>query len=155
MVKRSLFHPTVHTVRRLFSGTRLRLSAGPSADSNHCVCSWPHANPASQPRQFLLLQHSPRTWRLSLPCSLQISCFPLVLNSTHQSSHCCSHWSLVLVPQRLHLAMCSPGIIAGLLMQFAITSLSKTFVPRSLGFSFVPQRTTLNCPSRNACWCHR
>ena len=26
VVKRSLFHPTVHTVRRLFSGTRLRLS---------------------------------------------------------------------------------------------------------------------------------
>ena len=29
VVKRSLFHPTVHTVRRLFSGTRQRLSAGP------------------------------------------------------------------------------------------------------------------------------
>ena len=28
-MKRSLFHPPVHTVRRLFSGTRLRLSAGP------------------------------------------------------------------------------------------------------------------------------
>ena len=22
-------------------------------------------------------------------------------------------------------------------------------------FLFVPQRTTLNCPSRNACWCHK
>ena len=62
-----------------------------SADSNHCACSWPHAKPASQPRQLLLLQHSPRMWRLSWPCSLQMSCFPLVLNRNKQLSHCCSH----------------------------------------------------------------
>ena len=43
------------------------------------------------------------------------------------------------------------GTIASLLIQLAIASLSRTFVPRSLGFSFVPQRTTLNCSSRNAC----
>ena len=46
-------------------------------------------------------------------------------------------------------------IIASLLILLAIACLSKTFVPRSLGFSFVPHRTTLNCPSRNACWCRK
>ena len=40
--------------------------------------------------------------------------------------------------------------IASLFMHLVIASFSKTFVPRSLGFSFVPQRTTTKCPSRRA-----
>ena len=34
---------------------------------------------------------------------------PTRVESTHQESHCCSHWSLASVPQRLHLARCSRG----------------------------------------------
>ena len=157
-MKRSLFHPTVHTVRRLFSGTQLRLSAGPRLPIPTTVLA--HGRTPNQQRNHDS-SSCPDTRRECANVETEAAVFTSdVVLATRVEQHPSVIALLLALVTRVSAATIAPrkvfaGIIASLLIQLAITSLSKTFVPRSLGFSFVPQRTTLNCPSRNACWCHR
>ena len=143
--------PSVRTDQCLFSGTRLRLSAGPrlpipttvlahgrttNQHHNHDSFSCPNTRHERGDR-ISRVHHS--------SCCVAHSCrtAPIHNHFVARTGHSCqgrNERTSVLV-----------GTIASLLIQLAIASLSRTFVPRSLGFSFVPQRITLNCPSRNAC----
>ena len=101
--------PSVHTAQRLFSGTRLRLSAGPLLPTTTAVLA--HGRTPNQ-------HHDDDS------------------SSCPNTRHECGDRD-----NPVHHSSC----------RVSRSSRTAPIQNRSLGFSFVPQRTTLNCPSRNAC----
>ena len=154
--RRALSHPRpdAHSSRSSDFGC----SSGPPrwaafADSTRCICSWPHAKPASFLRVLLLLQHSSRMWRLirsfppfqSLSPFLSLSPFqslspfrrlkyPLTITSPLALS---GRVSSQVSPRQFHFARVIHSTanrlvtvaIPGLLTRSDLASLSGIFVP--------------------------
>ena len=152
-MKRSLFHPTVHTVcsraldcasglDRVFRFQTLCLLMA-ARQTSIMITTAPPA-----PALAANVETEPAAFTSDVVLPTRVEQHPSVITLLFELVNRVS--AATIAPRKVFA-----GIIASLLIQLVIASLSKTFVPRSLGFSFVPQRTTLNCPSRNACWCHR
>ena len=150
-MKGFLFHPTVHTVRRLFSGTR-------PLDR---VCRFQPLYLLMAARQTsIITTTAPPAPTLATNVETESAVFtPVVVFLTRLEQHSSTITSSLALVTRVSAATIAPRKVFAVSQacSYSLPSplFSRTFVPRSLGFSFVPRHTTLNCPSRNACWCHR
>ena len=172
--RRALAHPLVrteHTQHTPFRSSDLGCSTAPRrwaaiADSTRCICSWPHAKPASFLRLLLLLQHSSRMWRLIQSCpplqSLstfqplspfhRLNQYPLTITS---SLGPCARVSSQVSPRQFHFARVIHNTanrlvtvtIPSLLTRSDLASFSGILATRSLGFSFA--RSSVVCSSNS------